>query len=476
MQIDFCARLAFTIFCRVAATNDVKKLSLRSTVYSDLEKIVGPDFISDAQHVRWIYSRDVGITPGHPPDVVLIPRSTNEIQEIIKLSNTQKIPVYIRGAGACYAGGVIPVKGGILLDLTRMNKLLHLDSYAESCLTECGITCGALLNELEKQEFKIPVIPDSALTGTVGGFLATSGIGTWGSAFYGSIGDITLGLKVVLPNGEVVVTGSSGVNPNAKGQFNRYVGMPDLTGLFIGSDGTLGVITEVALRVVPLPELTVYRTYRFKTHQAAERTTVRAKRKGLHLVSVTISTSLQDPPTLNVIIEGSKKTTIFDTKLLDKIAKEEDGLDLGPEIAQRTFTDLLNPGEQFLLGSRVMNGGFVPLVGIGNYLDFLKQECLRITAKYGFPCLFGAFNVLNSWDAYLKFFFDESDPNKVLKARKANEELQGRLFEAGALPTKRGQLWNQFAPQSKFFELFRAIKRCLDPNNIMSPGVHGLGL
>ncbi|MFX0196799.1 MAG: FAD-binding oxidoreductase [Candidatus Hodarchaeota archaeon] len=451
-------------------------MSLRGTIYSDLEKIVGPDYISDAQHVRWIYSRDVGIAPGHPPDVVLIPRSTYEIQEIIKLSNTQKIPVYIRGAGACYAGGVIPVKGGILLDLTRMNKLLYLDKNAESCLTECGITCGALMNELETQGFKIPVIPDSALTGTVGGFLATSGIGTLGSAFYGSIGDITLGVKVVLPNGGMIETGSSGVNPNAKCQFNRYVGMPDLTGLFIGSDGSLGVITEAAFRVVPLPELTVYRAYQFKTHQAAERTTVRAKRKGLHLVSVTISTSLHDLPRLNIIIEGPEKTTKIEATLLDKIALEEDGIDLGPEVAQRTFIDALNPGEQFLLGSRVMNGSFVPLVGIGNYLDFLKQECLRITAKYGFQCLFGAFNVLNSWDAYLKFFFNESDPNELQKARNANADLQGRLYEAGAPPTKRGQLWNQFAPQSKFFELFQSIKSCLDPNNIMSPGVHGLGL
>jgi len=461
---------------KISKKKGERNMTRMSTVYSELETIVGSNYISDAQHVRWTYSRDVGIVPGHPPGVVIQPQSTNEIQDILCLANTHKIPVYVRGAGACYAGGVVPVKGGILLDLTRMNKLLHLDKNSDSCLTECCITCGALMNELETQGYKLPVIPDSALTGTVGGFLATSGIGTWGSALYGSISDITLGLTAVLPNGEMVVTGSAGVNPYAKGQFARYPGMPDLTGLFIGSDGTLGVITEVALRVVPLPESTVYRAYEFKTHQAAERALVRGKRKGLHLVSVAFSTSFHDPPRLNVIIEASEKIANIEAEIFDEIAQEEEGEDLGPEVAQRTFEDTLNPGEQFLLGSRVMNGGFVPLVGIGDYLDWLKRECLQITEKYGFPSRFSAFNVMNSWDATLKFFFDESDPNEIQKARKANEELQARFFESGALPTKRGQIWNKYVSQSRSFELFKAIKRCLDPNNIMSPGVHGVGL
>ena len=447
---------------------------MKSTVYADLEAIVGSNYISDAQHVRWTYSRDVGITPGHLPDVVVKPQSTNDIQKILRLANAHKIPVYVRGAGACYAGGVVPVAGGIVLDLTCMKQVLHLDNNSYSCLTECGITCNALSNELEAHGYKLPVVPDSAHVGTVGGFLATSGIGNWGSALYGSVGDNTLGMKVVLPNGDVIVTGSSGVNPYAKGQFNRYVGMPALSGLFIGSDGALGVITEIALRVIPLPESIVYRSYEFKTHQAAERATIKAKRKGLRLVRASISTSLQDPPKLNVIIEGPEKITKIEVNMLDKIVQEEDGEYLGHDVTQRTFANAFMPGTQFLLGSRVMNGGFVPLVGISDYLDMLKQECLRIIEKYGFSCQFGAFNVQNSWDAFVKYFFDESDPNEVQNALKANEELQARLFEAGAPPSKRGQLWNQYAKQARFFDLLKTLKRCLDPNNIMSPGVHGL--
>lgn len=447
----------------------------KHTLYSDLEAIVSSEYISKANHVLFTYSRDVGITPGHLPDVVVKPRTTEEIQEVLVLANVQKVPVYVRGAAVCYAGGVVPVAGGIILDVTRMNNVLQVDKNSMSCLTECGVTCGALMNELETHGYKIPVIPDSALAGSVGGFLATAGIGTWGSAFYGSIGDIALGIKVVLPTGEVVETGSVGVNPHTKNHFSRYVGMPDLTGLFIGSDGTLGVITEVALRIVPLPESTAYRAYQFQNYQAVERTTVRAKRKGLHLVSVAISTSIQDPPKLNVIIEGPEQIAEIEATQLDKIALEEGGEDLGPEVAQRVFSDSLMPGEQFLLGSRVMNGGYVPLVGISGYLDMLRQESLRISDQYGFSCLFGAFCVQNSWDAYIKFYFDESDENEIEKARRANKEFQDRFFKAAAVPSKRGRLWNQYVDQAKFFELFKTLKRTLDPNDIMSPGVHGLG-
>ena len=390
-------------------------MSLKSNVFSELETIVGSDFISDAQHVRWTYSRDVGIFPGHLPDVVIKPQTTPEIQSILRFANTGKIPVYVRGAGACYAGGVVPVAGGILIDLTRMDKLLTVDKNS----------------------------------------------------------DITLGLTAVLPTGEIIETGSTGVNPNAKGHFARYGGMPDLTGLFIGSDGSLGVITDIALRIVPLPESTVYRAFEFKDYQAAERTFVRGKRKGLHLVSVNLSTSFENTPRLYVIIEADEKIAQIEAEIFDELAKAENGINLDPNVAQKAFEDNLMPGEQFSQGSRSMNAGFVPLVGIGDYLDWLKQLCLQITEKHGYPTDFSAFNVMNSWDATIKFFFNESDPKDVENARKVNEELQARLFESGALSTKRGQLWNKYVNQSKFFELFKTIKHCLDPNNIMSPGVHG---
>ncbi|MHA2323186.1 MAG: FAD-binding oxidoreductase, partial [Candidatus Thorarchaeota archaeon] len=224
-------------------------MQLDRAIYTSLENIVGTDFISDAQHVRWTYSKDFGIFPRHLPDIVIKPRTTPEIQAILQIANSEKIPIYIRGAGISYAGGVVPSAGGILLDLTRMNKILHIDRKSDSCTVECCAVIGMLMQELEKEGY--------ILVATVGGFLATSGVGSWGSALYGSIADLVLGLKVVLPNGDVVVTGSAGANLNANGQFTRYAGMPDLTGLFIGSEGTMGVITEIAFRIVPLPEKTI---------------------------------------------------------------------------------------------------------------------------------------------------------------------------------------------------------------------------
>ncbi|MHA2003083.1 MAG: FAD-binding oxidoreductase [Candidatus Thorarchaeota archaeon] len=448
---------------------------MTGNVYSNLENIVGTDYISKAEHVRWTYSRDFGIFPRHLPDMVIKPRTTEEIQSVLKVANTSKVPVYVRGAGISFAGGVVPVAGGILLDLTRMDRILDIDKKSDSCLVECCTICGTLMKELEKEGYILPAFPDSALVATVGGFLATSGVGSWGSAFYGSMADLVLGLKVVLPNGDVVQTGTSGVNPNAKGHFNRYVGMPDLSGLFVGSEGTLGVITEIAFKLVPNPEKTIYFAYQFDTHQAAERVAVKARRKGLHLVSMDILTGVEGPPRLDAIISTSEEVANIEDEVFESIAKAEGGKDLGHDVAQRGYEGIFYPGEQFLKGSRVIIGGFVPLTGIGDYLDMIKQECVRMSKKYGFPYRFGSFNVLNSWDIYAIFHYNEEDPNDVEKAQRANVELQTILYETGAVPTKRGQVWNKWASESQAFELFRTIKQSLDPNNIMSPGVHGLG-
>ena len=453
-------------------------MQLKKEIYRNLEGIVGPDFISDAQHVRWTYSKDFGIFSRHLPDVVIKPHTTSEIQAIMQIANSNIIPVYVRGAGISYAGGVVPSAGVILLDLTQMDKILHIDKNSDNCIVECCTVCGTLIQELEKEGYILPAFPDSALVATVGGFLATSGVGSWGSALYGSIADLVLGLKVVLPNGDVVVTGSAGANPNAKGQFARYAGMPDFTGLFIGSEGTMGVITEIAFRIAPLPEKTIFFSYRFQTHQQAEQVAIKAKRLGLHLVSLDIITSLHDPPRLEAIIATNEKTALIEEEIFEGIAEEEGGEDLGHDYAQHGYEGIFKPGEQFSLGSRVILGGFVPMGGIGDYLDMLKKEGLRMHKKYGFPYRFGAFNVLNSFDVYIMFYWDEENPTEMEKGRQANEELQKILFDSGFIPSKRGQVWNKFsnATQSQAFNLFKSMKQCLDPNNIMSPGVQGLGM
>jgi glycolate oxidase len=456
----------------------VLELKLNKEIYTNLEDIVGTDFISDAEHVRWTYSKDFGIFPRHLPDIAIKPRTTTEVQAILQVANSNKIPIYVRGAGISYAGGVVPSAGGILLDLTQMNKILHIDKKSDSCIVECCAVIGTLIQELEKEGYIFPAFPDSALVATVGGFLATSGVGSWGSALYGSIADLVLGLKVVLPNGDVVVTGSAGANPNANGQFARYAGMPDLTGLFIGSEGTMGVITEIAFRIVPLPEKTIYFAYRFQSHQEAERVAIKAKRMGLHIVSMDIITSLHDPPRLDAIIATNERTALVEEEIFEELAKAEGGEDLGHDYAQLGYEGIFKPGEQFSLGSRVIIGGFVPMEGIGNYLDMIKREGLRMHKKYGFPYRFGAFNVLNSFDVYVMFYWDERDPIEMEKGRQANEELQTILFDSGMIPSKRGQVWNKYsnASHSQAFELFKSVKKSLDPNGIMSPGVHGLGI
>ncbi|MHA2301711.1 MAG: hypothetical protein ACXACD_12225, partial [Candidatus Thorarchaeota archaeon] len=209
-----------------------------------------------------------------------------------------------------------------------------------------------------------------------------------------------------------------------------------------------------------------------------ERVAIKAKRMGLHIVSMDIITSLHDPPRLDAIIATNERTALVEEEIFEELAKAEGGEDLGHDYAQLGYEGIFKPGEQFSLGSRVIIGGFVPMEGIGNYLDMIKREGLRMHKKYGFPYRFGAFNVLNSFDVYVMFYWDERDPIEMEKGRQANEELQTILFDSGMIPSKRGQVWNKYsnASHSQAFELFKSVKKSLDPNGIMSPGVHGLGI
>lgn len=193
------------------------------------------------------YSYDAFTTEALP-DLVLLPQSAKEISSILKLASHHRIPVTARGAGTSICGAPVPIKGGIVLSLTLMNKILETNTPDRYCIVQPGVINGDLQAELSQTGFFYPPDPGSMGFSTIGGNLAQNAGGPR-CLKYGVTSDYVLGMEVVLPGGDIIRFGSRNVK-----DVTGY----RLSGLFCGSEGTLGVVTEITLKVVPLPE--TYRT------------------------------------------------------------------------------------------------------------------------------------------------------------------------------------------------------------------------
>ena len=195
----------------------------------------------------------------HQPELILYPRDGNDVSRILRLCNQEKIPLYPRGAGSGFAGGSVPAKGGIALVMTRMNRILGIypeDLYA---VVEPGVVNGVFQKTVEKIGLFYPPDPGSMAFSTLGGNVAT-GAGGLRSLKYGVSRDYVLGLVAVLASGEIIKTGVK--------TLKGVVGY-DLTRLIVGSEGTLAVVTEITLKLIPKPETTRTALAAFRDHGAA---------------------------------------------------------------------------------------------------------------------------------------------------------------------------------------------------------------
>jgi hypothetical protein len=226
-------------------------MSKTQDAYKEIESVIGSQFITDKDFMKAAYSRNVDPAfPDRWADMIVRPESTEEISEIVKIANKYKIHMVPRGGGADLVGGSVS-KGGILLDLTRMNKIIEINENDFYCEVECGITWGNLVSQLHSKGLTTGVLgPGSGFSATIGGGLSNSTAG-FGSTKYGVVPDICLGVEVVLPNpqGTIIRTGAA-ANKYAK-PFCRYGVAPDFTGLFMGDVGTMGIKTKAFLKLFP---------------------------------------------------------------------------------------------------------------------------------------------------------------------------------------------------------------------------------
>jgi len=216
---------------------------MESKVIDEIVKAVGKDNVLISPEERKCYSYD-GRNEGVIPDLVVFPSSAGDVSKILKLANQYRFPVIPRGQGSGLTGGSIPIYGGVILVFTRMNRILEIDTENLTATAEPGVITFDLQQEAAKYGLFYPPDPASFKYSSIGGNVAECAGGP-NSLKYGVTRDYVLGLEVVKPTGEIINTGVK--------TMKGVVGY-DLTRLFVGSEGTLGVVTKIIMKLIPLPE------------------------------------------------------------------------------------------------------------------------------------------------------------------------------------------------------------------------------
>ena len=230
----------------------------------ELSSRVGAGGVSRAEPDRIAYSGDMwprlqiwktrGEIMRHPPDAVVWPRTVEQVQAVMRLCDERGVPVIPYGAGSGVCGGTLPLYGGVVMDLRNLDTIYSIDGDAMMVDTGTGVIGHHLEKALSERGFTMGHVPSSILCSTVGGYLAARSAGQLSSK-YGKIEDMVVGIEVVLPDGQILRTGELGV----------VDGGIDWTPVFVGSEGTLGVITRALLRIHRAPEERVFRGLRFRS-------------------------------------------------------------------------------------------------------------------------------------------------------------------------------------------------------------------
>lgn len=445
-----------------------------------LENIVGEENVSDDDFEVVCYAR--GWTPDIPrvPQIIVRPRNAEQISSILRLANRMKVPVVTLGGQSNLIGHP---EGVVVLDMTAMNRLVEIDEISMTATGQAGMTWSALLYELSKKGWETGPYLHSAATATLGGSVALCANG-WSSGFYGLVGEQVVALEVVLPNGEIVRTGSA-ANPAAR-RFIRYCYGSDLTGLFIGSHGIFGVITEVTLKIYPKAEARAYYAYYFKTIENAckalyEIQKTRVPMEGPYIVMYTEGP--YEAALRPIVVFGTKDEVELYGKVVQEICLKEGGVPFPKDEMEQIANTWV--GRLDRLKDIPPSGADQPLMPV-NYcsniptLDYpeivkafwkvIKEEQIE---KYRVWPKMGGFACLKNVVASPATPYDERDRETWMKIRELMPKIMKVLVDKGLAPHYTGRLKGPPEVMWKlgsYMVLMRTIKKALDPNNILNPG------
>jgi glycolate oxidase len=452
----------------------------KDRLYHKIIKIVEPNRVINDKRELVKYRKDSMQLPktavllfNTKPDYVIKPKSSEEISKIIKLACTENIPVIPRGTGSWSLGGTVPSEGGIVLDMSLMNNILKVDDENLEIEVEAGASWRKVYNVAMEDNLSIGTYPHIGAKSTVGGWINTERIGI-GTYKYGSVRSHIRTMEVVLPEGQIINTGFNKVMSNSSGY--------NLNGLFLGSEGTLGVVTKVRLKVYPAPEMIRSVVVEYDNLQDAFPLLKAVARAKILPFNISFSdenhsnilNKLGGQPTsgkarINITLDGTEDNVNSDIAVLEKIVSEKGGVFASDETADRVWKERFFDYEGQVLGVNSGMGNIIfPLnkfenvVKLSNILNTIMKMDASIT---------GILGDRNSVILTTVFVFPEKKARSLANlayikklgdvAYKNDGRLLGiGLFFASHLPKLRG----------KGAETMFDIKTALDPHDILNPG------
>jgi len=472
----------------------------RDMVLGELIDIVGRDDIATAEADRLVYALDhywvpeMWVDRGEQPilpDFVVHPETPEEVSRILELANAYRLPVTPWGGGSGSQGGALPLWGGLVLDAKKLNKIIEINEKSMSVTAQAGINGQHLEWAANQRGLTVGHYPASQRASTLGGWLAARGSGTM-STKYGKAEDMVMSMQVVLPTGEIIRTLPT---PN-------HATGPGLLQLFVGSEGTFGVITEATMRADPLPEERRFRSFLFQDLWAgleAGRQIITAR---LHPMVIRlydeVSTVKEVKRVLGLAVQGSYLVVGFDgfKEFVDleeikvmEICATLGGEDLGGEAGQKWWDhryDFYFPPR--LKSLPRMYGTTDTVCTFDRAERIYEAKKAVVEGKYGqWKAYYLAhFSHWYPWGVMLydQFVIDRppDDPHEALllhnqiwaDVARASVAHGGVLNEHHGIGVKLGYLMReQYGPA---WPVLQAIKDALDPNGIMNPGKLGFAL
>lgn len=415
------------------------------------------------------------------PDAVAFPKDADQISKILRLANQELFPVIPRGAGSGMSGGAVAVHGGLVLSMEKLNRILLIDEENLLAKVEPGVVTVRLQEEVEKRGLFYPPDPASLDVSTIGGNVAECAGGPR-AVKYGVTRDYVMGLKVVLPTGEIIATGVE----TAKG----VVGY-DLTRLIVGSEGTLAIIVEIILRLLPKPEMKRTMLIRFSDIAASARCVSKIIKEKVIPTTIEFLDSLsvecvrdqvpfelpQGESTLLLIeLDGDSDQIDRDTRRIEALCRQMGSVEFRLAKNKGEAEELwkarrnLSPSLQRLRPHKINQDVVVPRSRLADFVIALSG----IGRRYCLPI--PSFGHAGDGNIHVNIMFNKDDSDEAKRAHQALQEilrltleLKGTLSgEHGVGISKKPYIGMEIAPTA--LELMRKIKKAFDPNGILNPG------
>lgn len=434
---------------------------------------------STAAAVREQHGRGESVYDAQPPEAVVFCESTEEVAFVVRQAAAHGVPVIPFGVGSSLEGHLLAVQGGVSIDLSRMSRIVSVNPEDLTVTVEAGVTREQLNREIRDSGLFFPIDPGA--NATLGGMSATRASGT-NAVRYGTMRENVLGLTVVTAAGDVIRTGT-----RAKKSSAGY----DLTRLFVGSEGTLGVMTEITLKLYPLPEAVSAAVCHFPSIDAAVQTAIQIIQVGVPIARCELldanairavnkhsKLSLRELPMLLMEFHGSPASVQEQAETVQALASEHGGEAFQWASTPEERTKLWTARHQSYFAALQTRPGCrcqssdtcVPISRLAESINASVEEAQASGVPYWIVGHVGDGNF------HLSYLMDPDDPRETAAVEELNVKMVQRAIRLGGTCTgehgiglhKMGYLLEEAGPAA--VEMMRSIKRALDPKNIMNPG------